>query len=200
MDCQNSKRPSTFAMHLVTAHGTLTLCFVSQLLITLRYLYEAADYRTLETIVASGRDACKKLGDQAEALRVYGNFCTAAAASYENRGFFEEAEAYQRECLECRLKSHGEEAVADTASAYRRLSLIDEGLGRLDQYYQNRDKAVEIVNDIPSSSPQPYWMLEWNCSLARVLIRQGKYSEAEAHLQNLVATFEGTSKWYITSL
>ncbi|MCJ1244871.1 hypothetical protein MMC30_002072 [Trapelia coarctata] len=163
------------------------------------FLYEVADYKTLDIVIAGGREACKMLGDQREARRVYGNLCNVAAVCFESRGFFDEAEALQRECLEVRLKTPGTHDI-EVASCYRRLRLLDESLDRFDQYFANGQKAAEIVNSIPSSSQPPYWMTEWNCSLSRVLIKQGKYDDAEAHLKDLLHLFEGTPKWYITSL
>ena len=48
-------------------------------------------------------------------------------------------------------------------------------------------------------SKPPYWVIERNTILARLLIRQGEYADAEQYLQELLQRFEKSSTWYTTS-
>ena len=162
-----------------------------------RYIYEIADYKTLEVVIAGCQNACKKLGDDPEAQRVYANLCIQEGIAYENRGFFDEALALHEECLSYRLNLHGESSISDLASCYRRLTMVYESIGDIDKYNECKQKAWNTIDRLPASAKQPYWVMERN-SFARILIRQGEYADAERYLQELLQQFENSSTWHTT--
>ena len=77
--------------------------------------------------------------------------------------------------------------------------MIYESTGDIGMYLECNKKSWNAVDMLPPSIKPPFWVVERNSILARILIRQGEYNDAEKYLQELLQRFETSSTWYITA-
>ncbi|KAI1125146.1 P-loop containing nucleoside triphosphate hydrolase protein [Nemania abortiva] len=136
----------------------------------------------LDYLLAAGLRACRQIRGPEEIELIYAHIRNTQGAQHDDRGLFELAIPYFKECLEIR-KKYLDPADEELSGVLHNISLNHLNLKQYSQCLDFRQQSVDSINLMPDSEPKSNKLAKRKYVLGRCLFRQKHYEEARQQLE-----------------
>lgn len=140
--------------------------------------------------------ACRKLRGTRDIDLIYAHILNTAGAWNDDQGYFDKSPGYFLESLQIRRTYLGEDD-DEISGILHNISLSYFNLKQYKECLEYRQQSVNSILPMPESDVRVNKLLKRDFTLARVWIYQGKVTEAEEALLQLLRDSIKAKNWFM---